>query len=67
MTDHWDGPAAKDNPDADITDFFAFPIMEGEERRLVLILNVFPAATASASFSDEVDYTFRVRRISAMD
>jgi hypothetical protein len=67
MTDHWDGPAAKDNPDADITDFFAFPIMEGEERQLVLILNVFPAATSSASFSDEVDYTFRVHRIAAID
>jgi hypothetical protein len=67
MTDHGDGPAAKDNPDADIIDFFAFPLMEGEERQLVRILNVFPAATSSARFSDEADDTFRVHRISAIN
>lgn len=60
MSDHASGPRAFADPVVDITDMYAFP----SPRRagtLVLVLDVFPFAGASALFSDAVEYRFRLR------
>jgi hypothetical protein len=67
MTDHWDGPAVKSDPAADITDFFVFPIREDDQLRLVLVMNVNPNASEASLFSDAVDYRFRIRRVLSLD
>lgn len=54
--DHTDGPAASADPTADITDLFAWTSPDGKD--LNLIMNVFPAATSAAKFSDAVQYVF---------
>ena len=58
MSDHFSGPAVIGDPAVDITDFYAFPSPERPEN-LVLIMNVFPMATAQSFFSDVVTYRFR--------
>jgi hypothetical protein len=54
--DHMDGPAATADPTADITDVFAWTSADGKS--LNLVMDVFPAATASARFSNTVQYVF---------
>jgi hypothetical protein len=63
--DHLDGPRAKGEPAADITDVYAFmsPTNAGH---LALVLNVAPLAPATAAFSDAVTYTFEIRPVTAM-
>ena len=63
MSDHISGPRAIADPVTDITDVFAFPCPESPQH-LVLIMNVFPYAGASACFSDAVIYRLRVRSVS---
>ncbi len=63
MSDHISGPRAIADPVTDITDVYAFPTPESP-RHLVLILNVFPYAGPTASFSDAVIYRLRVRSAS---
>lgn len=60
--DHRDGPAAKNDPTADISDVFAFPI-DGDDgsRRLVLAMALHPYAGDEATFSDQVEHVFRIR------
>jgi hypothetical protein len=60
MSDHFSGPAVMGDPALDITDFYAFPSPE-RPGNLVLIMNVFPMATAQAFFSDVVTHRFRLR------
>ena len=60
MSDHFSGPAVMGDPSVDITDFFAFPSPE-RPGNLVLIMNVFPMATAQSLFSDVVTHRFRLR------
>ena len=60
MSDHISGPRAIADPVIDITDVYAFPSPDSP-RHLVLILNVFPYAGPTASFSDAVIYRLRVR------
>src|SRR5690349_5467279 len=60
MSDHFSGPAVMGDPAVDITDFYAFPSPE-RAGSLVLIMDVFPMATADAFFSDVVTYRFRLR------
>ena len=60
MSDHFSGPAILGDPAADITDFFAFPSPE-RPGNLVLIMDVFPLATAQALFSDALTHRFRLR------
>jgi hypothetical protein len=60
MSDHISGPRAIADPVTDITDIYAFPCPESP-RHLVLIMNVFPYAGPSATFSDAVIYRLRVR------
>src|SRR6266446_6165927 len=63
MSDHISGPRAVADPVTDITDVYAFPSPE-TPRHLVLILNVFPYAGPTASFSDAVIYRLRLRSAS---
>jgi hypothetical protein len=60
MSDHFSGPAVMGDPSVDITDFYAFVSPE-RPGHLVLIMDVFPMATAQALFSDVVTYRFRLR------
>jgi hypothetical protein len=48
------------DPAVDITDFYAFPSPE-RPGHLVLIMDLFPMATAEARFSDVVTHRFRLR------
>ena len=63
MSDHFSGPAVMGDPSVDITDFFAFPSPE-RPGNLVLIMDVFPLATAQSFFSDVVTHRFRLRPLS---
>ena len=63
MSDHFSGPAVIGDPSVDITDFFAFPSPE-RPGHLVLIMDVFPLATAQSCFSDVVTHRFRLRPLS---
>jgi len=57
--DHTDGPQATADPAADITDVFAWTSSDGT--KLNLIMNVFPAATAAAKFSNAVQYVLHTQ------
>jgi hypothetical protein len=63
-SDHLDGPRATADPAADITDVFAFTSPENPSN-VVLAMAVTPYATASSRFSSQVNYTFRVRLVTA--
>src|SRR5204863_2275662 len=54
--DHADGPAAKADPSADITDVFAW--MSPNASRVYLIMDLVRNATAASKFSDSVQYVF---------
>ena len=60
MSDHFSGPAVMSDPAVDITDFYAFPSPE-RPGNLVLIMNVFPMATAQSFFSNVLTHRFRLR------
>jgi hypothetical protein len=62
MADHFSGPKAIADPASDIADMYVFPSPE-RPGRLVLVLNVFPAAAPGALFSDAVAYRFRLRPV----
>jgi len=64
-SDHLDGPRATADRQADIADVFAFTSPENPPH-VVLAMTVYPFATASSTFSSQVDYVFRVRRVSAL-
>jgi hypothetical protein len=63
-SDHLDGPRAIADPQADITDVFAFTSPENA-RRVVLAMTLVPFAPSAATFSPHVDYVFRVRQVTA--
>jgi hypothetical protein len=54
--DHKDGPAVTADPATDITDVYAW--MQADSSRVFLVMNVFPAATTAARFSDSALYIF---------
>ncbi|MFY0610897.1 MAG: DUF4331 family protein [Hyphomicrobiaceae bacterium] len=60
-SDHVDGPHSIANGATDITDVYAFPVAK-RPGHLALILNVHPFADGDTTFSDDVTYTFIVRR-----
>ncbi|WP_208897901.1 DUF4331 family protein [Streptomyces incarnatus] len=62
MADHFSGPRILFDPASDIADVFAFPSPD-RPGRLVLALNVFPAAAPTALFSDALTYRFRIRPV----
>ena len=59
-TDHWDGPAVTKNTSADITDFFAVSL---DSKKMLLIMNVNPGASADTPFLPDVRYSVRFRPI----
>jgi len=63
MSDHVDGPRSISDPPADVTDLFAFT-SPSDPARTVLAMCVFPSAGESAVFSNAVDYSIAVRRVS---
>jgi hypothetical protein len=62
--DHGDGPAATGNPDADITDLFAWTDASG---KLNLALGWFPDVPADAKLSDAVLFAFHVSSKATFD
>ena len=54
--DHQDGPAATADPSADITDVFAW--MSSDASKVILVMDVSPAATSTSQFSNSVQYVF---------
>src|SRR5262249_54371241 len=62
MSDHVDGPRSIGDPAADLTDFFAFTSPENPGRT-VLAACVFPYAGENAIFSNVIDYSIVVRRV----
>src|SRR4051812_39320121 len=62
MADHIDGPRSIGDPSIDLTDLFAFNSPEHPDRT-VLAANVFPSAGAGAMFSNVVDHSIVVRRV----
>jgi hypothetical protein len=64
-SDHLDGPRATADPQADITDVFAFTSPE-DPTKVVLAMAVTPYASDASTFSDEVDYAFRVQLVDAI-
>src|SRR6185503_7516430 len=62
MSDHVDGPRSIGDPSADLTDLFAFTSPE-DRTRTVLAACVFPSAGEGAIFSNIIDYSIRIRRV----
>src|SRR5262245_8247989 len=62
MSDHVDGPRSIGDPAADISDLFAFTSPENPART-VLAMCVFPSAGESATFSNVLDHSIAVRRV----
>src|SRR6185295_538796 len=62
MSDHVDGPRSIGDPAADLTDLFAFTNPE-HPQRTVLAACVFPSAGEDAFFSNVIDYSIVVRRV----
>ena len=62
MSDHVDGPRSIGEPAADLTDLFAFTSPENPAR-IVLAMGVFPYAGENAIFSNVIDYSIAVRRV----
>ena len=62
MSDHVDGPRSIGEPAADLTDLFAFTSPESSART-VLAACVFPSAGEGALFSNAIDYSIVLRRV----
>src|SRR5262245_47184043 len=62
MSDHVDGPRSIGDPAADISDLFAFTSPENPAPT-VLAVCVFPSAGESAIFSNIIDHSIAVRRV----
>jgi len=62
MSDHVDGPRQIGEPATDLTDLFAFTSPENPAHT-VLAANVFPSAGATAIFSNAVNHSIVVRRV----
>ena len=62
MSDHVDGPRQIGDPATDLTDLFAFTSPENPAHT-VLAANVFPSAGISAMFSNAINYSIVVRRL----
>ncbi len=62
MSDHVDGPRSIGDPASDLTDLFAFTSPESSART-VLAACVFPSAGEDAFFSNAIDHSIVVRRV----
>jgi len=63
-SDHVDGEISINNSVADISDLYAFPSPRNPDR-LVLILNSYPFVSSKGHFSDRLQYSFRIRPVTA--
>jgi Polyketide cyclase / dehydrase and lipid transport/Domain of unknown function (DUF4331) len=63
MSDHIDGPRQIGDPAGDLTDLFAFTSPENPAHT-VLAANVFPSAGVTAMFSNAINHSIVVRRVS---
>ena len=61
--DHVDAPAATAEPNADITDLYAW--MSSDASKLNLVLDVHPSATAQSVFSPAVQYAVHIQSAEA--
>lgn len=64
-SDHIDGEMTKEEPLADLSDFYAFPSDGGA--KLSLILNTYPIASSGAQFSSGISYAFEIRAASVQE
>jgi hypothetical protein len=64
-SDHLDGPRVTADPQADLTDVFAFTSPQ-DPSRVVLAMAVTPYANDASTFSPLVDYAFRVQLVEAL-
>ncbi len=62
MSDHIDGPRQIGDPASDLTDLFAFTSPENPAHT-VLAANVFPSAGVTAVFSNAINHSIAVRRV----
>ena len=62
MSDHVDGPRQIGDPASDLTDLFAFTSPENPAHT-VLAANVFPSAGVTAMFSNAINHSIAVRRV----
>ena len=62
MSDHVDGPRQIGDPPSDLTDLFAFTSPENPAHTVVAA-NVFPSAGVTAMFSNAVNHSIVIRRI----
>jgi hypothetical protein len=62
VSDHIDGPRQIGDPASDLTDLFAFTSPENPAHT-VLAANVFPSAGITAMFSNAINYSIVVRRV----
>lgn len=62
MSDHIDGPRQIGDPASDLTDLFAFTSPENPAHT-VLAANVFPSAGVTAMFSNAINHSIVVRRV----
>jgi len=62
MSDHIDGPRQIGDPAGDLTDLFAFTSPENPSHT-VLAANVFPSAGVTAMFSNAVNHSIVLRRV----
>ena len=65
MSDHVDGPRSVVEPAADVTDLFASTSPQNPAHT-VLAMCVFPSAGESAIFSNVIDHSIVVRRVSVL-
>ncbi|HEY3821962.1 MAG TPA: DUF4331 family protein [Polyangiaceae bacterium] len=65
-SDHLDGPRTTADPQADITDVFAFTSPE-DPSKVVLAMAVTPYASDASTFSSDVEYAFRVQLVDAIN
>jgi Polyketide cyclase / dehydrase and lipid transport/Domain of unknown function (DUF4331) len=63
MSDHVDGPRQIGEPTTDLTDLFAFTSPENPAHTVVAA-NVFPSAGVTAMFSNAIDHSLVIRRVS---
>jgi hypothetical protein len=64
-SDHLDGPRATADPQADVTDVFAFTSPD-DPSKVVFAMALTPYASDASTFSGEVDYAFRVQLVDAL-
>ncbi len=65
-SDHIDGPVTTSHRVADLTDLFVFPT-PGRPGSLTIILDAYPLVPGDGHFSDQVNYTILVRRVSIVE